>query len=157
MKRTVIIAAVAALVSGAIGAAVANVVTENAANAKLTRAIDREQHHAAVVLHREKNKAHDAGYTQGRQDEGDARDATEEALTTEGYHDPARLARSIKSSKNKDFKDDDLEFRMDDVDCISQNESNTRFTCLADYSDDTKLTLKVTVAKDGSSWISETS
>jgi hypothetical protein len=61
----------------------------------------------------------------------------------------------IKTQKNKDFKDDDLEVRVDDVGCVAENTINSRFTCLMEFSDGDQANVIATVSSDGSHWVTK--
>lgn len=75
-----------------------------------------------------------------------------------GFHDPVTLARSIKHEKDKDLRKDGVPTRVKDVSCVAKNTRNTSFVCLVNfkraYYGVDRMTLKVSVAADGESWIS---
>lgn len=69
-----------------------------------------------------------------------------------GFNDPSALANSVTSSFNADLAEQGYSYRVDTTSCIQA--PSGEFTCLLEYSDGDRLSVTVTVAADGQSWIS---
>ena len=151
LKSLIIAAAVAVVAIGG-GVAAGSAYTQSHADADM--AVANTAHRADVKKARDVSydRGHDAGYSEGY-DAG--HDAALEEQQDSGYHDADKLANSIKAQKNKDFKQDDLSVRVDDVGCVAENTVNTRFTCLMEFSDGDRVNVIATVSADGSSWVTK--
>jgi hypothetical protein len=164
VKRTLIISIttgallVALIIGGLIGASAYSSTNVSAARRQERRNATQQlaalRARDADALKTATKKAHAAGYSEG----GDAARA-EAAIQaaqeqTTGYHDPDKLARSMKHSLNDKAAEHDYGYRYTNITCISQGPRNVRFVCNGDFDDGTAATLSVTVSATGDSWVS---
>jgi uncharacterized protein HemX len=149
-----LIPAVAITAALAAGAAGGFLLGTDQAEGKAATKIAALKHQSALDVGHARKQAREQGIQAGRDQERAAQAAREDDLKHAGYHDSDELAHSIKAKFNRNAKKDGDSWRVDEVSCVSQNVRNTDFVCLTEYSDDDRITLKVTVSEDGNEWLS---